>query len=124
MCKILLSINPEYVEKIFDGTKKYEYRKVKCKRKVDKIIIYETSPVMKVVGEANVENILEDTPEQLWKKTKEFSGTSSNFFENYYNGCKNAIAYELKDIQKYPEPQNLSEYGITTAPQSFVYINE
>lgn len=123
MATILLSINPEYVEKIFDGTKKYEYRKVKCKRNVDKIIIYETSPTMKVVGEANVKNILEEPPEELWKKTKDFSGTSSKFFSKYYEGCTNAIAYELKDIQKYDEPQSLSEYGIRTAPQSFVYIN-
>lgn len=123
MCKILLSINPEYVQKIFDGTKKYEYRKVKCKRDVDKIIIYETSPVMKIVGEASVKKILEDTPEKMWQKTKEFSGTSSDFFLKYYSGRENAIAYELKDIKKYDKPQNLSDYGITTAPQSFVYIS-
>ena len=34
MCKILLSINPEHVENIFNGNKKYEYRKIKCKEKV------------------------------------------------------------------------------------------
>lgn len=122
MCKIVLSINPEYVEKIFDGTKKYEYRKIKCKRKVDKIIIYETFPVMKIVGEAEVKDILEESPEEMWKKTKDFSGTTSKFFSNYYEGCKNAIAYELENIQKYDKPQNLSEYGITVPPQSFVYL--
>ena len=52
MCKILLSINPEHVENIFNGNKKYEYRKIKCKEKVDKIIIYSTAPIMQVVGEA------------------------------------------------------------------------
>lgn len=123
MCKILLSINPEYVQKIFDGTKKYEYRKVKCKREVDKIIIYETSPVMKIVGEASVKKVLEDTPEKMWQKTKEFSGTSPEFFLKYYSGCQNAIAYELKDIKKYDEPQDLIDYGLTTAPQSFIYIS-
>lgn len=25
MCKVLMSINPEYVEKILSGSKKYEY---------------------------------------------------------------------------------------------------
>ena len=47
MCSILLSINPEYAEKIMDGSKKFEFRKRKCKRRVDKIIIYSTSPVKK-----------------------------------------------------------------------------
>lgn len=54
MCKILLSINPNHVENIFNGTKKYEFRKVECKKPVDKIIIYSTSPIKKVVGEALV----------------------------------------------------------------------
>ena len=63
MCSILISINPEHVENIFNGTKKYEYRKIKCKQDIDKIIIYSTSPIMKIVGEAKVEEILEGSPE-------------------------------------------------------------
>ena len=39
MSTILLSINPEYVEKIFDGTKKYEYRK-KFRKEKTKAFIY------------------------------------------------------------------------------------
>ena len=74
MCKILLSINPEHVENIFNGNKKYEYRKIKCKEKVDKIIIYSTAPIMQVVGEAEVKKILEDTPEEIWKITQNESG--------------------------------------------------
>ena len=31
MSKILISINPEYVDRILDGTKNYEYRKVLAK---------------------------------------------------------------------------------------------
>ena len=50
MCKILLSINPEHVENILDGTKKYEYRKKSCKKDIDRIVIYSTHPVKKVVG--------------------------------------------------------------------------
>jgi len=51
MCKMLLSINPEHVENILRGGKTYEYRKILCKRKVDKIVIYSTCPVKRVVGE-------------------------------------------------------------------------
>lgn len=31
MCQMLLSINPEYVESILQGTKLYEYRKFRCR---------------------------------------------------------------------------------------------
>ena len=101
MCKILLSINPEHVENIFNGNKKYEYRKIKCKEKVDKIIIYSTAPIMQVVGEAEVKKILEDTPEEIWKITQNESGINLEFFKKYYKGRKKAIAYQLTSIIKY-----------------------
>lgn len=47
---------------------------MKCKRKIDKIIIYSTHPVMKVVGEAEVERIIEDSPKEVWKQTKQKAG--------------------------------------------------
>jgi len=50
-CKILLSINPEHVENILNGSKLFEFRKIRCKNNVDKIIIYATFPVMRVVAE-------------------------------------------------------------------------
>ena len=52
VASILLSIKPEYVEKILKGEKRYEFRRKLCQKEVDKIYIYETSPVKKVVGEA------------------------------------------------------------------------
>ena len=32
MCKVLMSIKPEYVDEILSGRKKYEYRKTRLKR--------------------------------------------------------------------------------------------
>ncbi len=124
MCSILLSINPEYVENIFNGTKKYEFRKNLCKREVNKIIIYSTFPVMEIVGEAEIEDILVERPEKLWEKTKEYSGVEKHFFDEYYKGKKQAVAYKLKSIKKYKSPKKLMDYGVKNAPQSFVYVEE
>lgn len=122
MCEILLSINPEHVENIFDGKKKYEYRKTQCKRKVDKIIIYSTSPVMKVVGEAVVKEVLVAEPKEIWEKTKKQSGIDKKFYDKYYHNKALAVAYQLTNIVKYDKPKELVEYGIKAAPQSFVYV--
>ena len=46
--KIIVSINPEYVEKILSGEKKFEYRTRAAKQQVDTLIIYATKPMMKV----------------------------------------------------------------------------
>ena len=122
MCKMLLSINPEHVNNIFNGSKKFEFRKTICTRKVDKIIFYATSPIKKIVGEAKVTNILIDTPEKIWEQTNEFSGISKYFFENYYKNKENAVAFQIDDVLKYSKPLNLEDLGILRAPQSFQYL--
>ncbi len=122
MCNMLISINPEYVESIFNGTKKYEYRKVRCKKEIDKIIIYSTYPIMKIVGEAKVEKILEDSPEKIWEVTQNEAGVNYKFYNKYYENREKAIAYKLTNIIKYDFPKELSYYGIKAAPQSFIYI--
>ena len=124
MCEILLSIHPQHVNNILCGTKKYEYRKIACKRHVDKIVIYSTTPIKKVVGEAEVLEVLEKDKEELWNETKDSSGISKQFFLQYYEGRKKAVAYKLGKVVKYSEPKELSDYGIQAAPQSFAYIVE
>lgn len=124
MCAILLSINPNHVENIMNGTKRYEFRKRACKRHVDKILIYSTTPVMKVVGEAEVEDALIDKPQIIWKKTQKKSGIEKSFFDEYYADKEQAVAYKLKNVVEYEVAKELKEYGISNAPQSFQYIED
>lgn len=95
-----------------------------CKKPVDKIVIYSTTPVMKVVGEAEVEAILVDSPETIWKKTKTRSGIDKSFFDQYYKNRRQAVAYKLKNVVEFEKPRELKEYGISAVPQSFRYIKE
>lgn len=122
MCTMLLSINPEHVANILNGKKKFEFRKVRCRSDVDKIIIYATSPIMKVVAEVDIIEILEDTPDFIWESTAEYSGISRSFFDSYYHGKQTAVAYKLGAVTPYKQPKPLTDYGITFAPQSFVYV--
>ena len=122
MTRILMSIKPEYIDKIFDGSKKFEYRKTLYRQNIDTIIMYSTYPVMRVVGEIQITSIIEDTPDTVWQKTKDFSGITKQFFDKYYNGKNQAIAYKIGKVTKYNKPLKLSDFGLTHAPQSFVYI--
>jgi len=100
MCRILMPINPEYVDEILAGRKKYEYRKIKAKRKnIDKMIIYSTSPIMKVVAEVDIKGILEETPDILWEMTKNESGITKEFYYKYYKNKELAIAYKLEKLK-------------------------
>lgn len=124
MSKILLSIEPCFVERILNGTKRFEFRKVIGKKKVTDIVIYCTSPVMKVVGEVKVSKTLIDDPESIWKITCDYSGITKDFFDSYYSGKDLAVAYELGEIQRYPEPIDLRDIGVSCAPQSFMYLTD
>lgn len=122
MCRILLSINPEHVLNILNGTKHFEYRKTRCKRNVDQIIIYATYPVKQVVAIANLDEILEDDPNSIWEQTKTFSGINHDFYLKYYKGRDKAVAYKLSHVTEFNPPKSLSEYGLSMAPQSFAYV--
>ena len=49
--KVLLSIKPEFVKEIFEGRKKFEYRKSIFTKDVTSVIVYSTKPEGMIVGE-------------------------------------------------------------------------
>ena len=124
MCQILMSINPEHVEKILNGTKKYEFRKHASKIVPDKIIIYCTTPVQRIVGEVEVKEVLQDKPSKIWSITSSKSGINKEFFDSYYDGRNTAVAYKLGAIKKYNKQKTLRDFGIKVAPQSYMYISQ
>lgn len=120
--KILISVNPEHVNNIISGIKKYEYRRHVAKKDISSIIIYETAPFKRVVAEAEIEAILSYSPDELWNLTKDESGINKQFFDKYFKGKDVAHAYRIGKVRVFEEPKTLEEFGIRYAPQSFIYI--
>ena len=120
---IILPINPKHVKKIISGEKKYEYRTRIPKNSVDKIIIYETAPTKKIVAEAEIIEIISLPPKTLWEETKDFSGITKKFFDQYFKDKDIAYAYKLGKIKVYDTPLDLSDFGLESVPQSFVYLS-
>lgn len=124
--RVLMSIKPEFVEKIFSGEKKFEYRKaIFMNPEVDTIVIYSTKPCGKVVGEFSINKILCNSPETIWKDTREFSGISKEFFDEYFKNKEKAYAIEIAEVVQYEYPVSLQEFDkkIKAAPQSFQYLH-
>jgi len=120
---IILPIKPEFAYKIFDGTKKYEFRKNIFKRAdVDNIVVYASSPVQRVIGEFVIDGVLCCDVESLWQITQQFAGISKKVYNEYFAGKKIAFAIKVGSVRKYSKPKHLSEFNIDYAPQSFVYM--
>ena len=120
---VLLSIKPEFAYKIFDGTKKFEFRRTVFKRKdVRKVVVYASFPVQMVIGEFEIDDILTDKVETIWNKTKRYSGISKDYFNTYFENREYANAIQIGKIRRYKSPKSLSDYNLIAAPQSFMYI--
>lgn len=123
--KILLSIKPEYAERILDGSKRYEFRKrIHRDSRVNTVVIYATMPVGKVIGEFSIKDVHEHPPKKLWSLTKNHSGISESFFEEYFKDRDVGYAIEVRSVRKYKSPKHIQEFlpsGI--APQSYAYIS-
>lgn len=120
---LLLSIKPEFAYGIFDGTKKFEYRRAIFKEPVDRIVVYASSPVRMVIGEFSIKDILFEDLHVLWCKTKHKSGISRRYFYLYFADKEKGYAIKVGKITKYRTPLPLQDlYGIK-APQSFAYVD-
>jgi predicted transcriptional regulator len=121
--RVILSIKPEYAFKIFDGTKKFEFRKVIFKNpNIKTVIVYASSPVQQVIGEFEIEEIFSFTPDSIWKMTKKFSGISEDFFFEYFADRDIAHAIKIKKTKKYKKPLCIREDFNAVPPQSYMYL--
>jgi len=122
--KVLLSIKPEYAEKILSGEKKYEFRRAIFKdQSVKKVVIYASSPIQKVIGEFDIECVITLNLDELWESTKHHAGIDKEFYDSYFHGKEVGHAIKVKKTRRYRKHQNLDDYDIKYPPQSFLYLS-
>lgn len=121
---VLLSIHPQHVEKIIEGSKRFELRR-RIPTHIKKIAIYSTAPESRIVATSTVEHIFEDNPSSLWAKVQGAAGILRSFYDQYFTGVDKAFAIKLgrlslinKNIK--PSHSRLSK----TPPQSYTYLNQ
>lgn len=121
--RALLSIKPEYAFKIFEGEKKFEFRKIIFKNpNIKTVVVYASSPVKQVIGEFEIDDIFSLAPDMLWEMTKEHSGISEEFFFEYFANREVAHAIKIKKTRRYRKPLNLKEDFNAAPPQSYRYL--
>lgn len=121
--RVLLSIKPEFALKIFDGSKRYEYRRAIFKnQEVSRVIVYASDPIKQIIGEFEIEDILHEEPQSLWVKTKRHAGISEKRFFNYFTNKSKGYAIKVKATRVYDDPLPLSSFMISSPPQSYMYL--
>ena len=122
---VILSIRPKFCQLIFDGQKKYEYRKrVFTRSDVDKVYIYATKPICRIVGYFTIAAMIEDSPNVMWQMTHEGSGITKEYFDAYFKNCDMAHAIKIGEVVKFDTPIDPKKVIKNfTAPQNYRYVD-
>ncbi len=121
---ILMSMKPEYAEMIFQGNKQYEFRKHGFKRQVEKVFVYSTKPVSRIVGFFTFSEILMGSPFEIWNSCSEFAGVSEFAFFDYFKKRDVAYAIKIDRVSELSRPVPPSEImEAFKPPRSFMYMD-
>lgn len=129
---ILMSIMTKYSNKIFNGTKHWEFRKNLPKLDDDDnltIVVYSSKKDKAIVGEFTAGRILKCSFDELMRITgNENDLKALEWFRNYYKDREECCAIEVINPKKYKNPIKLETIVLNNssfkAPQNFIYINK
>lgn len=124
---VFLPIKPRYAEKLLTGEKRFEFRRRPFSSLVTHIVIYASSPVQRIIGIVEIEEIHSDTPAVTWSKTYKAAGIAESDFFEYFSGTDTAYAIEIKQKNVLRLKNAVSPKAVREdfrIPQSFSYISE
>ncbi|AUP79900.1 ASCH domain-containing protein [Flavivirga eckloniae] len=125
---IVLSIKPEFSNRIFNGSKKIELRKSSPKIDNDDIIIiYNTMPEKAVVGICKIKEVIDSTPKEIWNNYSEILGIDEKRYFDYYLGREKAIGLKIDCFRRFKDKITLKEIKDFipdfSPPQTFKYFS-
>lgn len=119
---VLLSIKPDYCDKIISGEKKFEYRKAIFKKAVDRIFIYSTMPIGRIVGYFDYSDYISGNPQLIWEETNLYSGLERDEFFSYCGTLTNIFALKIAEFVLFDVPIDPYEIYKFKPPQNFYYL--
>jgi predicted transcriptional regulator len=126
--QILLSMQPNYAERVFARTKHIEIRKKFSSRwKGCKAVVYGSRPLGALMGEVTLSEVISGHPEQIWNRYGEMAGCSHEEFMQYVGDSKEIYAVELADATPYLYPVDIDQISHLMnhnlrPPQSFLNV--
>lgn len=118
----ILSVKPEFAEAILSGIKKVEFRKIIFKKEVEKVFLYSTSPIKKIVGYFTFDEIVKNSPQKLWEQFGEVGFISEDAFFKYFEDKEDGFSICINSTLKFTYSIDpFKEIDNFIPPQSFCY---
>lgn len=119
---VLLSVKPQFVQMMVDGTKKVELRKSFPHNKIEKVFLYESMPSQIIRYYFIPTEIVRIPKNALWNKVKDICGLSREEFTRYFAGKDVAIGIFFDEVKKI---KNTSLIDIRmSAPQNYAFLEK
>lgn len=119
---VLMSIKPQYANRIFSGEKKFEFRKRPPRSDIKKVIVYASSPIQHIIGEFTISRIVCDSPSKIWGQCKDCAGIDKESFMEYFRGRNEAFAICIDTTTLYSRQVNIGRFCLAP-PQSYCYVD-
>lgn len=103
----------------------YEYRKRVFKRTdIDRVYVYTSKPICRIVGYFTIDEVIENSPSNVWKITYRSSGISKEYFDAYFKNSHTAYAIKIGKAVKLDTPIDpKSVLDNFYVPQNFMYMD-
>jgi len=128
--QLVMSVKPEFAERIIRGKKTVELRRKFSTRWIGhRMNIYASAPVMSLVGEARIARVVAKRPELIWEDFHEQIDCSRTEFDAYAAGTEELYAIELEDVRRYRDWIPLVQISHLikehlTPPQSYMTLEK
>lgn len=120
----LISIRPEYVARIINGEKRYEYRKRTFKQPVKRVFIYSSAPQKRIVGYFAWEGAIAGAVDLVWAQTRRYAGIDEKAYNAYFGNTECAYAIKLNFLHLFEEPVDPWCFQGFRPPQSYCYLGD
>jgi len=107
---LLLSVHPKFADRIFEGDKTAEVRRVRPSVSPgDLLCFYVSSPEKALRGCALVDRVDAGGLGWLWRKVNGSTGLTSREYGDYCRGARAAYAIHFSCVQEFPAPVTLAD---------------
>lgn len=124
---VLLSVRSPHVDRLLDGTKTIEFRRRRWSvPNGARVLLYGSRDHRAIVGSLTVKMTHVGSRTAMWEAHGEESGLTRQEYRDYFSGADIAVAIEVQDVARLPDPLGLTELRRRSpgflVPQSYRFL--
>lgn len=124
---MLVSIRPQFVAQILNGSKTIELRRSRPLVRVgQRLAIYSTLPDGAMVATALVADITDEPKHAFWGRHRREVGVTKREFDDYFRDRESVVGIHLEGVRPLESPISLAQMrdrGIANPPQQWMYLD-